>query len=317
MMQFYKKRDFGEFISDSLLFFKLYGKNYFRNFLIINGGLLLALLVLVVVGYGEIWTQFFSEVLDGGNFYFSDYFRENELMLGLVTLMVGVILLLLSLLMYAFPVLYLKRLSETNNANITTNEMIDDIKSKTGRLLIFLLGLIFIILPLVAIIFSVSAMLTIVLIGFGLLIFLGPATINVVNFLLFDYLNTDKGFFESFSYASRAQFSYKQGSSASPFWKYWGSTAIIYLIIQIVMGAFTFIPMFFYGLSASTFNSPTVDDGKTMVIMLFVIYGISILFSFIVTNVIMVNAGLQYYDSRTDLHRAVDLSEIDTIGENV
>lgn len=29
-----------------------------------------------------------------------------------------------------------------------------------------------------------------------------------------------------------------------------------------------------------------------------------------------VNAGLMYYDSRTDLHQKVELAEIDTIGIN-
>jgi hypothetical protein len=44
-------------------------------------------------------------------------------------------------------------------------------------------------------------------------------------------------------------------------------------------------------------------------------YGISILVTFVLYNVMYVNAGLQYYDSRTDLHRNLDLNEIDTIGQ--
>lgn len=53
-----------------------------------------------------------------------------------------------------------------------------------------------------------------------------------------------------------------------------------------------------------------------MGIFIFILYGVSLLFSFLMMNVIFVNSGLQYYDSRTDLHRNVDLSEIDTIGTN-
>ena len=141
---------------------------------------------------------------------------------------------------------------------------------------------------------------------------------NVVNFLMFDYFNTKKGFFESLSYAVRAQFSYKNGREKSPFWKYWGSTIVMYFIIQTIASIFTMIPMMFiFGgmmtipetgeLQQNPFEGP-------MGIVFFLFYGFSLLVSFVMINVIFVNSGLQYYDSRTDLHRNIDLSEIDTIG---
>lgn len=37
MMQFYKKRDFGALISDTFTFFKENGKNYFKNYILLNG----------------------------------------------------------------------------------------------------------------------------------------------------------------------------------------------------------------------------------------------------------------------------------------
>ena len=37
MFEFYKRRDFGGLISDSFAFFKIYGKNYFKNYFLING----------------------------------------------------------------------------------------------------------------------------------------------------------------------------------------------------------------------------------------------------------------------------------------
>jgi hypothetical protein len=36
----------------------------------------------------------------------------------------------------------------------------------------------------------------------------------------------------------------------------------------------------------------------------------------LLSNLLYVNAGLMYYDSRTDLHQKVELEEIDTIGIN-
>ena len=56
-------------------------------------------------------------------------------------------------------------------------------------------------------------------------------------------------------------------------------------------------------------------DG-TFGIFFFVMYGISMLVSLFLYNLMYVNAGLMYYDSRTDLHQKVELAEIETIGIN-
>ncbi|UKB84479.1 hypothetical protein LF887_02160 [Chryseobacterium sp. MEBOG06] len=91
-------------------------------------------------------------------------------------------------------------------------------------------------------------------------------------------------------------------------------------IISIISSIFTYIPLiFFYG---SVLTS--TPDGKfeenpftgALGLIFFVFYGISMLLSFILSNLMYVNAGLMYYDSRTDLHQKVELAEIDTIGIN-
>lgn len=51
-------------------------------------------------------------------------------------------------------------------------------------------------------------------------------------------------------------------------------------------------------------------------ILFFLIYGISSVISTLLMNVLYINSGLMYYDSRTDLHQKVELAEIDTIGIN-
>ena len=47
MFQLYKKRDFSALVGDTFGFFKLEGKNYFKNYFTINGGLLLLLVVII------------------------------------------------------------------------------------------------------------------------------------------------------------------------------------------------------------------------------------------------------------------------------
>lgn len=316
-MQFYKKRDFGAFISDTFLFFKENGRNYFKNYLLINGLLLILLVFFFVFGYRELFSQMLGSNTGGQNYYFEAYFQQNSTMLILISTIVFILFLAVTMVSYSYPILYMKRLSETGNKNIKADEILSDLKNNIGRFVKFFFGLVFIIAPLAMIIFGISFMLIVLLIGFFLLILLGPAMMNVINFLMFDYFHTKKGFFESLSYAVRAQFSYKHGLEKSPFWKYWGSTAVIYLIIQMISGVFTFIPLLLMMGGMYTVPQNGVDDNPfhgTMGVLFFIIYGISILVSFIMINVVFINAGLQYYDSRTDLHRNVDLSEIDTIG---
>ncbi|MBW8361536.1 MAG: DUF4013 domain-containing protein [Kaistella sp.] len=319
-MQFYQKRDFGALISDTFAFFKENGKNYFKNYLLINGLLLILLVVTFVFGYRELFSQMLGSNAQGQNYYFQAYFEENQAMLILVSVLVFILFIAVSMVTYSYPVLYMKRLSETGNKNIRADEILGDIKSNLGRFFILFLGLIFIVTPLAVIIIGISYVLIFVLIGFFLLLLVFPAVMNVIHFLLFDYFHTKKGFFDSLSYAMRAQFSYPSGREKSPFWKYWGSTIIMYIIIQVITTVFTMIPMIIFFAKVFT----VAQDGSsvenpfegTMGILIFMIYGVSILMSFLLMNIMYVNAGLQYYDSRTDLHRTLDLTEIDSIGRH-
>ena len=321
MMQFYKKREFGNLVSDTFLFFKLYGKNYFKNYFLINGILLILLVALFVFGYREFFMQLFAGNTSGNSYYFEQYFEDNVGML--VTLVVALFMLVLavSIISYSFPIFYMKRVSEKETLNVKPDEIVSDIKQNIGRILILILGLVFIVTPAFLVVLSISYVLVLVVIGFFLLFLLVPTCMNIVNFLLFDYLQTKKGFFESLSFAIRAQFSYKHQGEKSPYWKYWGTTATIYFIIYIVTLIFTLIPMFF--LFGSSLLVPSSNGGfeqnpmqGTMGIIFFLIYGVSMLVSFTLMNVLLVASGLMYYDNRTDLHQQVDLIEIDSIGTN-
>jgi hypothetical protein len=216
----------------------------------------------------------------------------------------------------------MKRLAETGDKNIRPDQMLSDIKKNIGKIFIFFLGMLFIVMPLMFVFMAISSFLMIIVIGFFLLILLMPAFINVVNFTLFDYLNTDKGFFDSLSYAMRVNFSNMFDSKKAKFWKYWISTVIIFLIVYIILMVFTFIPSLFLGFGMSTIPEMGTTQDPTQLfsggigVFFFLIYGFSTLVSFMLYNVIYVNAGLQYYDSREDLHRSLDLNEIDMIGKS-
>ena len=311
MFEFYKRRDFGGLISDSFAFFKIYGKNYFKNYFLINGLILILMMVLAVVGYREFFSQMFGSNMEGQSRYFEEYFEENIGTLILITSLIFILFLAAAIINYCFPVLYMKRASETGSIDIKTDEILNDLKKNAGKILILFLGLLFIILPLVVIVFGISFLLVFLLIGLILIFFLAPIVMNAINFLLFDYFHTQRGFFGSLSYAISAQFNYPNREGKSPFWKYWGSTVVTYFIIQTVISIFTFIPMFFTILGAlSVGDAYNSDSGSGTA------YAVVMFISFLANNLIYVNAGLMYYDNRTDLHRKMDLSEIETIGRN-
>lgn len=319
MIQFYKKRDFGTFISDSFNFFKLYGKNYFKNYILINGLLLILMVTVFIFGYKELFSQIFGSNLGGDTYYFERYFSENAGMLIGVGVLTFLLFMILAVINYLYPVFYLKRIA--NGAkNIKTDEILGDFKKNIGKIFKLCLGMTFIVIPLSLFIVGFSYLLVFVLIGIFLVMIVYPTLFNVITFLMYDYFNSGRGFMESLSYSIRSQFSYPNGSEKSPYWKYWGAAFVMFIIMTMISSVFTYIPMiFFYGsVLTSTPDGNFEQNPFTGVfgIAFFVFYGISMLLSFFLSNLLYVNAGLMYYDSRTDLHQKVELEEIDTIGIN-
>ncbi|WP_347217969.1 DUF4013 domain-containing protein [Chryseobacterium sp.] len=319
MIQFYKKRDFGTFISDSFNFFKLYGKNYFKNYILINGLLLILMVTVFIFGYKELFSQIFGSNLGGDSYYFERYFSENAGMLIGVGVLTFLLFMILAIINYLYPVFYLKRIAE-GAKNIKTDEILSDFKKNAGKIAKLCLGMTFIVAPLSLFVVGFSYLLIFVLIGIFLVMIVYPTLFNVVTFLMYDYFNSGRSFMESLSYSIRSQFSYPNGSEKSPYWKYWGAAFVMFIIITTASSVFTYIPMiFFYGsILTTTPNGNFEQDPFTGAfgIAFFVFYGISMLLSFFLSNLLYVNAGLMYYDSRTDLHQKVELEEIDTIGIN-
>lgn len=319
MMQFYKKRDFGTFISDSFTFFKLYGKNYFKNYILLNGLLMILMVTVFVLGYKELFSQLFGSNLNGESYYLQQYFDNNVGMLIVVGILTFLLFLILMIVNYLFPVFYLKRLAEGQD-KIKTDDILSDFKNNAGKIGKLCLGMMFIVTPLSFIIMGFSYVLVLIVIGIFLILLVFPTLFNVVTFLMYDFFNSDRGFFESLSYSIRSQFSYPNGREKSPYWKYWGSTIIVSIILYVVTSIFTLIPMlFFFGSLLTSTPDANFEQNPftgTAGIFFFVMYGISILVSFFLSNMLYINSGLMYYDSRTDLHQKVELAEIDTIGSN-
>lgn len=320
MMQFYTKRDFGAFISDTFNFFKIYGKNYIKNYFLLNGIFLLLMLVVIGVGFGQFFTQLFGSNVSGQSYYFEQYFQENEALLIITVIAVMIVAMAISVIAYSFPVFYMKLASETGRTNFKSDELLAELKKNSGKIFKLFLGLTFIISPIFLILFAVSYLMILILIGFFLLLLLVPTSFNIIYFLMFDYLSRpDRGFFESLSYAFRSQFSYKNPNEKTPFWKYWGATCVIFIIYYVLSTIISIVPMLFVWFSAFTVpqgGSEADVLNSTTAVLVLAIYMVSIFVSYILMNMIAVNSGLMYYDSRTDVHQQLDMLEIDRIGQN-
>ena len=319
MMQFYKKRDFGALISDTFNFVKLYGKNYFKNYFVINGLLLILMAVLVFFGFKNFFSLIFEGIGGGNSASIGRYFLENIVQIIFTSLFIFLVFILISVVNYSYPVLYLKRLTETGNKNIAVDEIMSDVKKNIGKIFKLFLGFVFIIIPLYLAVYGLSYTVTYRIQGlsFLLLIFLTPVMTNVVNFLIYDYFNRGKGFFSSLSYAIRSQFSYQQYNQKSPFWKYWGTTVILYILQQVVVYAFVFILVFIIILSLGlSLNMSSAETFYITLVFGAMAYPLIIIISLIMSNFISLCSGFMYYDSRTDLHREMDLTEIDSIGRD-
>lgn len=315
MIQFYKKRDFGGLIADTFNFVKLYGKNYFKNYFLINGLLLILIILLMMLGLKD----FFAFFLNGDtpdSSYVEAYLQENTTLLAVIMAIMAILFILAIIINYAYPVLYIKRLAETQNKNIKVDDILADTKRNAKKLFSFALGFMFIVAPLATIIIGISYLLIFIIIGIVVLLIVTPVVMNMMNFLLFDYLNTNRGFFSSLSYSIRSQFSYQNHTDGSPFWKYWGTTIVFYIILQVITSVFTIIPFFVLGIQSGLSETGGSSFEKSIPIVFVIAYALSMLVSFILSNLLYICTALMYYDSRTDLHRKLDLSEIDNIGKN-
>lgn len=307
-MIFYKKRDFGELISDTLEFFRVYGKNYFKNYFAINGGILILLLIFSVVGFKDIVGQVFSSNLGGESYYFEEYFDQNAGMLIAVSIIIFILLFTLSIVSYSFPILYMDAVAKTKQKSFTINEMLSMLKDKAGRMIIFAIASLFIITPLIFLALGISIALIFLIIGFFLIIALIPISVIIINFTLFDFLTTKNQYFDSLGSAFRYTFSNR-------FWKYLGVIIIIYFIIQAIVGFFTMVPAFIMGVSDLMIYSN--EESKSLIIIAVVFYMLGILASFILSNAVYILSGFMYYDSREDLQRETHFDEIDSIGKHV
>ena len=316
MFELYKKRDLSANFSDTIAFFKTFGKHYFKNYFIINGIFLMVLVVLIYFIskiYMEVLFSGISNAQNNPN-YLMAYFNNNMALIVGGFIITFLLIVILSMLNISYPIIYLKLVEKNDNA-FSMQEISSGLKNNIGKMIVFLLGCMFVILPLAFIVFGVLAFLCLILIGIPLIIIVGSAFMSWITLSYYEYILKDVGYFTALSNGF--------GLVKQKFWTIVGTTFLMMLLVQIIQGFITMIPyvisLIWMFVSTQDIQSQTsqTDTFSTMGILFAVIMVFSVLLSYVFNNFILVNQGLIYYGLQEENENNATKSQIDLIGSDI
>lgn len=303
MFEIFKKRDLNAYINDTFSFFKIEGKVYFKNYFILNGGLLL---IMLISSY-FLGKNLFSGFLDT-NSGFDEFANVNVAFIVPLVLILVLVSILFSTIAYTYPVLYLQNMID--GGKNTPANFLNLIKKNIGRIIVFILGTTFIIAPLLLVVFAISIALIILLIGIPLVIIVAVGSIAWTTLAYYEYINNKASFFTAYGRAF--------DMIRANFWSTIIATLVMYMIIQVIAGIVTFIPQMYYyfGLFTSIENGGSQGDiGTTFGILMAITVVLSTLLGFVLNNLLLINQGLIYYSSRERVENVTSYAHIDEIGK--
>lgn len=310
MFQLFKQRDFGDYVSDTFQFFRQTGKHYLKNYFTICGILLMLLAVLSYFLF-QVYFDFFLNIgrVNNNLDYIQNFAENNSVLLALGAVLLFLFIILLSMLTYAVPVIYMDLYARNKGANFDTKEILAKFKAQFGRILIFFLGVIFIVTPILMVLFILLILLCFLLIGIPLLLFAIPTAFSWISLSFYEYLNNDKNFFSALSDGFR--------HVKDQYFPNVCSLIVMYIIIQIGMSVFTIFP-YAFGMASivtsSQNNAAPEDSMSTLKIMLTIVMVVSIIMSYILNNLLLVNQGLVYYSRIENNENISSKDSIDLIG---
>ena len=311
MFQLYKQRDFSAYISDTIAFFKDYWKNFFGNYIVITGGVIALLCVFYFFLFRNLFSSLFNGDNDGVGYDLSYYFSDNPVLSISVMLIVTLVAIFFSIFSTAYPVVYIKLIEETGRRDFTVAEIFGRIKSYLSRIIRFGLFALITFIPMVIVAGFFAAVLILVVIGIFVLILLVPVASVWMSQSFYVYMLEEVSFFEAMKKGWKILFSKK-------FWHIIGSAMVIYLILSILQSMITMVPYLIMIFSMiTTGNAEPSSEFGIMTTLISVLYIISLVFSYITSNILMVNQGLVYYSMLEQTHHTQALSDIDLIGQNV
>ncbi|WP_019538751.1 hypothetical protein [Proteiniphilum acetatigenes] len=308
MFQLYKQRDFSAYISDTIVFFKVYWKNFFGNYIVITGGILALLCVIYFFVFRDLFTALFNTVNDGVGYDISYYFSDNPVLFISMLMMVIVLSILFSIFAVAYPVVYLKLIEETGRKDFTSSEIFDRIKKFLPRIIRFGLYSLITFFPLIIVATLLASVLVLLVVGVFILILLIPVASVWITQTFYVYMLNEVSFTDAMRQGWKILFSKK-------FWHIIGSAVVIYFILSILQGMVTMIPYIIMVFSVLATGNGQLNPEFGIYVS--ILYIVSLVLSYILSNILTVNQGIVYYSTLEQKNHTQALSEIDLIGQNV
>jgi len=289
----YQKRDFSNFINDTVGFFKTFSKNYFLNYSIINGGLV----ILVSLMYFFLLKDSLANV---GMKHGATALQSNSPLFVFSGLLFFIVVVVFGVLSLAYPMAYLKSIERDADAKITASGLFSAIKSMFGRIALFGFISMFVMMPLFVVVVVAGVALSFVLIGIPLLVVAVPLMSTWSMQAIFVYVHEDAGYFEALGKSWK--------SIIRNFWPVVGSSIVILVILMVVYAIFSIIPLF------ATVGT-IVSTGQTGMSPVWVLFNlVSAVTTYYLYNVVYIHQGLVYYSSLNAEENIEAYSEIDNIG---
>ena len=309
MFQLFKNRDFGDYISDTFGFFRQTGKHFMKIYFTING---IPLMIMMVLSYFlfKVYFDILKTGMSGQDISgFENSMSDSFPFIIVLAIFFFLFLIFMSMLNYTVPVIYLDLYDKKKGNNFSVGDVVSALKSNFGKMLIFFIASLFVITPILIIVFILLFLLVFIIIGIPLLLFAIPTVFSWIALSYYEYINFDKGYFEALS----------DGFSKmkSQYFPIVGSLMLIYIIIQVTMTVFTMIPYAIGMISMFTSleqNPGSTDGLATFGIMMSIVMVITILMSYILNNLMLINQGLAHYSRRENDENIMAQDSIDLIG---
>lgn len=304
----FKRRTFSNLMNDTITFFKSEGAVYFKNYFSICGIMIMLYLLCSYFLIDIIFNAFKKSKYETSPV---DSFIDNNFGLIILLVIISIILVtIISIISASYPVYFLKNMDENPTSYQDKKLAVGLIKKDSGRLFIFGLGSLLLIGPLTLLLFSLSILLSMFIIGIPVIIALLPTITSWVSLSLYEYISKRKGFFESYKIGLNMLF--------SQFWVIIGNTLLFYVVIQIVLALITSLPqvLFYANLLLSEKSNTDFSETQGFRLMFFAIFILTSLVSFVANNVLLINQGLIYYSIRENKENKQSYADIDMIGSN-
>ena len=285
---FYKKRKFGDLISDTFTFFRKYAGNYFSNYLVINGA--------AIVSAGILFTvmAFFLPSLSGG--------FGTSLLLVLLML---VIVFFLFLFVFCFPIAYTELLEKNpNRTDIVSQELLESIKKMMPRAFLFGFISIFVIwIPYLLVSIGLASILG----NAPFLLQLASYFLSTLLFLFMQqamllYIKDREGYFQALGKGVN--------QLKERFWDKFGATFVMNIICSLIVVAGAIIPLVIYFLTLAVSG---FELGLGTAILVFVLLLIVVTVTFVSLNLSLFQQILIHLGEKENQHT----DDIDLIGQNV